>query len=519
MKRFCFIVGGLLMSGMFATVNAQSAYDAGLFIGGELNGTARYVGMGGAMGALGGDLSVMSSNPAAMGIYRSNDLAVSFGFNNSTTESTFNNNMMKDDKTRASFDQAGFVYSNKLGNYSTVRFFNLGFNYHKHKNFNRMFSMGGLLDGFSQSQMMAGYLADVDGMNSASEFDAVLGSDNPYKDYWGKYTALSMMGARTRLVDWPDDQIGLVGWEGYNNLFHSEEWGGINQYDFSMAVNIQDRFYLGATFGVYDALYNRVSSYTEELNDDNGAENGGYTLDNKYRLSGTGFDVKLGMLFRPFEFSPFRIGVAVHSPIWYDMREEYDATLSSDIAYWGETYTETLSDYLPGEYLTYDYRMRTPWKYNVSMGTTFSKAVAIGAEYEYQDFSSTKLRDIDDFELGGEASMKECLQGVHTLKLGIETRMDNFMIRAGYNYSSAAYKKEAYNPLPVYGTRSDYENNKERQTVTFGLGYHTGMFYADLAYKYDMYKSNFYAFEDIDLPATKVDNDRHQLLMTLGIRF
>ena len=38
-----------------------------------MNGTARFVGMGGAMGALGGDISTIGTNPAGIGIYRSND--------------------------------------------------------------------------------------------------------------------------------------------------------------------------------------------------------------------------------------------------------------------------------------------------------------------------------------------------------------------------------------------------------------------------------------------------------------
>jgi hypothetical protein len=52
-----------------------------------------------------------------------------------------------------------------------------------------------------------------------------------------------------------------------------------------------------------------------------------------------------------------------------------------------------------------------------------------------------------------------------------------------------------------------------------GLGYRGSVVYADLAYKYDIYKSDFYAFDDIDLSATKVDNTRHQLLFTLGAKF
>ena len=71
------------------TASAQNAYDAEKLLGNDLNGTARFVGMGGAMGALGGDISVMSSNPAGIGIFRSNDVSISFGFNNTSTKSNF----------------------------------------------------------------------------------------------------------------------------------------------------------------------------------------------------------------------------------------------------------------------------------------------------------------------------------------------------------------------------------------------------------------------------------------------
>ena len=88
--------------------SAQTQYDAARLMGGELNGTARFVGMGGAMGALGGDISVIGTNPAGIGIYRSNDFAVSFGFNNTAAESNFSGTKMKDNRTRASFDQVGY---------------------------------------------------------------------------------------------------------------------------------------------------------------------------------------------------------------------------------------------------------------------------------------------------------------------------------------------------------------------------------------------------------------------------
>ena len=523
MKKNLLMVCGWLV---IASVTAQNAYDAERVLGSELNGTARFVGMGGAMSALGGDISVIGTNPAGLGIYRSNDVAISFGFNNTATESSFNGTNMNESRTRASLDQVGFVYTNKIGNNTSLRFVNFGFNYHKSKNFNRLFTAGGALDGMSQTNYLADEL-EAWGMNSASEFDAVLDAQNPYSGYWNKYPVLGIMGITTRLVDYPNDAV--IGWNGHSNNFFSRETGGINEYDFSVAFNIEDRFYIGATLGVYDLKYNRFSSYTEYLNDDEGYENGGYTLDNYYGLEGTGVDFKLGVIARPFEESPFRIGLAVHTPTWYDMTENYNATLNSDITYWGETYSQTLSDELNPDYLIYDYRLTTPWKFNVSMGTTLQNLVAIGAEYEYQNYSSTQLEDMDGYELGGQADVKEFLKGVHTLRVGMEARMaPQFSIRAGYNYSTAAFQDYAYNPLSLYGTSTDFNNIQSKNTFTFGLGYRGSVIYADLAYKYDMYKSDFCAFDsnynfstgETDLlPAAQVDNSRHQLLLTLGARF
>ena len=45
----------------------------------DVIGTARYVGMGGAMGALGADLGVMGWNPAGIGLYRKSDVGLTFG--------------------------------------------------------------------------------------------------------------------------------------------------------------------------------------------------------------------------------------------------------------------------------------------------------------------------------------------------------------------------------------------------------------------------------------------------------
>ena len=56
---------------------AQETYQDTKLIGNDLNGTARYVGMGGAMEALGADISTTSTNPAGIGLFRSSQLNLS----------------------------------------------------------------------------------------------------------------------------------------------------------------------------------------------------------------------------------------------------------------------------------------------------------------------------------------------------------------------------------------------------------------------------------------------------------
>ncbi|MBD5204411.1 MAG: TonB-dependent receptor, partial [Bacteroidales bacterium] len=52
----------------------QTATDVIPLTQSDLKGTARFMSMGGAFGALGGDLSTLSQNPAGIGVYRSSEL-------------------------------------------------------------------------------------------------------------------------------------------------------------------------------------------------------------------------------------------------------------------------------------------------------------------------------------------------------------------------------------------------------------------------------------------------------------
>lgn len=66
------------------------------------------------MSSLGADLSTIGTNPAGIGLYRSNDVALSFGFNANKSHSDFNGSVMDESRNRASFDQVGLYGVRKL---------------------------------------------------------------------------------------------------------------------------------------------------------------------------------------------------------------------------------------------------------------------------------------------------------------------------------------------------------------------------------------------------------------------
>ena len=107
-RKYTLALAALTLCG---SMSAQDIYKVETLSSNDLNGTARYVGMGGAMNVLGADLSTMGVNPAGIAMYRRNDVALT----GSATIQPEAQTMLDIKKARASFDQAGFVYAGKIG--------------------------------------------------------------------------------------------------------------------------------------------------------------------------------------------------------------------------------------------------------------------------------------------------------------------------------------------------------------------------------------------------------------------
>ena len=541
----------IMTAAMLGTaVSAQETYDNAQLATKDLNGTARYVGMGGAMEALGADLSTIGTNPAGIGMFRRGMVAGSFGFNTLSDAKSFGNA----NKTNMSFDQAGFVYSMRSGRHSMLNF---GFNYTKSKNFDQILTAAGRLNNASQNKLSA--MKNANGVYTLQDKNNGLVSNSgaySQADYlysnvlFNHYDANNPNDPNNAMLSEGDKGVIVnqtTGLPVYYNAtgydFGRSTTGYIGQYDFNVSGNSNDRFYWGFTVGIYDVHYNGSSFYSESLVDGNTAI-GDVAMNDERKITGTGFDVKAGLIFRPAEESPFRIGLYVHTPTWYDLTTRNYTVLNNNTneAY-GSTERGKSSE-------SYDFKFYTPWRFGVSLGHTVGNYLALGATYEYADYTTNDIRVNDGGEVdywgnyyetssrdeAMKQNIKNSLKGVHTVKVGMEFKPEkNFAVRLGYNYQSAMYNKDGYKDgsLESYGTyyasTTDYTNWKDTHRFTAGVGYNYGKFSFDLAYQYSQTNGDFYPFMsyvdnsepkfDNVCDAVKVSNKRNQLLFTVGYKF
>ena len=545
MKKILSIMTAALLG---TAVSAQETYDNAQLATKDLNGTARYVGMGGAMEALGADLSTIGTNPAGIGMFRRSMVAGSFGFNSQQDAKSFGNA----NKTNMSFDQAGFVYSMRSGRHSMLNF---GFNYTKSKNFDQILTAAGRLNNASQNKLSA--------MKNANGVYTLQDKNNGLVSNSGAYSQADYLYSNVLFNHYdannPNDpnnatltDKGVIvnqttGLPVYYNAtgydFGRSTTGYIGQYDFNVSGNSNDRFYWGFTVGIYDVHYNSSSLYSESLVD-GGKAIGDVAMNDERKITGTGFDVKAGLIFRPAEESPFRIGLYVHTPTWYDLTTRNYTVLDNKTS---EAYGS--SDYGKSSE-SYDFKFYTPWRFGVSLGHTVGNYLALGATYEYADYTTNDIRVNDGGEVdywgnyyetssrdeAMKQNIKNSLKGVHTVKVGMEFKPEkNFAVRLGYNYQSAMYNKDGYKDgsLESYGTyyasTTDYTNWKDTHRFTAGVGYNYGKFSFDLAYQYSQTNGDFYPFMsyvdnsepkfDNVCDAVKVSNKRNQLLFTVGYKF
>ncbi len=483
MKRIQYMVVALLLLG--STAMGQNLVDGLRYSDYRIKGTARSAAMGNAFGALGGDFTSASINPAGLGVYRSSEFVVTPSFGKTDVDATYLGQTTNDSKYNIGLPNVGYVATLKNNSGGSVVGLSFGVGYNRLNNYNmkRMIS--------------------ASNANSTLLDDFVANANNGIWD--SSYEELAW---QTYLLN--EDELGyfnIIQDEGYGQSQRKSfsQKGAIDEFLLSFAANFNHKFYLGATVGIHDVNFKENTSLYEYDNNNSFNTFNNYSFNTYLNTTGTGFNFKIGAIYKPVD--ALRLGVALHTPTFYNLHDAFDNAMFSDIDFGEKNY----SAYSPlGDY---DYDLTTPMKAVFSAAYVIGKSAIISVDYEYVDYSTIKLSDggngYDFFDENQE--IKNAYRSVGNLHLGAEYRVNSlFSLRAGYEHFPSPINAE-------YQSADGTTDDAVASTISAGLGFRQGGFFMDAAYKHGFDRNYAEVYSGSDLAQYEITKD--QLLLTIGFKF
>ena len=328
MKAYRYIV--VLVALLIGMVGVCFAQDYARLSGQGIYGTARYVGFGGAMTAIGGDPSAVHDNPAGLGLYRRFEAMTSLEVNIDKTWQTGTGNNAT--YTTFRLPQASVVFSlptPTLGN-EGIQFHNLMLSYRRLNSFNRS------------------YLAK--GIKGVS------------------------LGA---LVDSPTIPLNIpfcTDLLNRTNQMKLRESGYVDEFAFDWSMNISNQWYVGVGLGVQSYLLNSSGDYYETFDSINVAGDY-YDIENETGLilKGLSCNFSLGIIYRPTKW--LRLGLSMHTPSFGVLRTYTSGTFSARTDSVCFSYAPNLT--------SVDRSFRLPWRTSASVAFQCGAYGMLAFQYDF----------------------------------------------------------------------------------------------------------------------------------------
>jgi hypothetical protein len=426
---------------LFSGLYAQNYDDALRYSQVFYGGTSRFMSMGGAFTALGGDMSTLSQNPAGIGVFRSSEISVtpqldyiksSADFHGTTTDYLYNFNL----------SQAGFV-SNLMSSHNSTGLvkFNFGYTFNKTNNLHQT----ARINGISNTSSMSDYWAHN---SQGTYYSDLSGPEGIAFDTWVIDT---LAGSQGKLYKTAFSKYGQT----INRLITNDGFTG--EHAISFGGNYSDKVFFGATFGISQLRY--VSQY---MHSESWPQSDNFSYSDYYEDRGTGYSFKLGTIIKPVE--ALRIGLAYHSPVWYNIDEYFFESMSSNIT--GKGFSSSSNDPM-----RFHYALTTPSRFLAGVAIQIKKVALISADYEYIDYSKAQFSQTGDgYDYSAKNdSIRTNLKSASNFRVGGEYRMNNLYLRAGYAYYGKPFKANKENADLEYNSYSGGIGYRERNfTIDFG---------------------------------------------------
>ena len=459
-----------ILTGVCSIAIAQTTQDVLAYSLEEVQGTARFQAMGGAFGALGGDLSAININPAGSAVFENSILTVTGGIYGRSNTGTLSGMATSTSSGSAELNQVGgvFIFRNNGGpRWQKLAF---GINYDLVRNFDNEFRVVGNsasgIDRYFLNYAQGAPLGPLRVQNNETIVDAYLniGSDLGFADQQ------AFLGFQAGFIDPvnPDDDTNTSYFSnaGYNSV--AQDFSQLTTgYNSKFAMNISGQYnenlYLGASINLHTILYERLN-YLDERGYNSDSPIQASSFDTFLHTEGTGFSVNIGAIARVSQ--GIRLGLAYQSPTWYNLLDDFSQRANTD--FFDKNPDVTNINFNVVNFYE-AYTIKTPAKVTGSMALVFGKSGLISLDYDYQDFSKSGLRPESDTNFASENDfISRNLGGVSSYRIGGEYRLNQVSLRGGYRYQQ--------NPF------SDSSNWGDLQGYSGGLGYIFGPSRLDLAF-------------------------------------
>tara|TARA_R110002167_G_scaffold27186_4_gene92736 strand:+ start:630 stop:2153 length:1524 start_codon:yes stop_codon:yes gene_type:complete len=504
MKKLNLLVLGILSVSL---TNAQDITDALRYSQNEIQGTARFRALSGAFGALGGDMSAVSLNPAGSAVFSKSHASFTLSNLETNSDTKYFNGFNSSSETKFDINQGGLVFV--FGNQSSSnpwKKFTLGIAYDKTNNFDDNWFASGTNtnndNNFSNS--IASYFYDyADGVRlggiSLLDGESISQAYSDIGNVFGFGPQQAFLGYQSYILDpvVDDDNNTLysanISNGDFNQNYSYVATGYNGKMTFNFATQYEDNLYLGINLNSHFINYDRSTSLIET--NQNPSLNY-INFDNNLSTTGNGFSFQLGGIIK---LSPeFRVGVTYDSPTWYTIDEETSQYLATD----GED--NGFIEINPQVVNIYPrYRLQTPAKITGSFAYIFGDKGLFSFDYSRKDYSSTKFKPTTDpFFTTQNNIINSDLVSASTYRFGAEIREKQFSFRGGYRFEQSPYK----NGLTV-GDLNGY---------SFGIGFNFGNTKLDITYDQAKRKSQNQLYNVGLTDAALIDAKNSNITFSLG---
>lgn len=435
-------------------------------------GSARYTALGGAMGALGGDLSAMASNPAGGAVFVTSNFTFSAGLHDYTNKTKYFNNNEKGYYTSLDLNQIGgvFVFDNPEEK-SSFQKFTIGVNYQTNNNYDNEVFVAGRANAsignffLAQAQGIPLDLLQTQSGESISDLYAYLGETH------GSAAQNAFLGYQGYLFDPVDpdnaantNYILNVTGNGFNQEHLLRTKGYNSKFTFNFATQIENNYYVGLNLNTHIIDYDESKFYSE-TNNNTGSSITAIGFEDNLSVEGAGFSLQLGGIAKIAD--NIRVGINWDTPTWYRISESTAQYLETRRIEDSQTLTTVVDPRVINVYADYD--LRTPGKIGVNAAYIFDQHGLISFDYSYKDYSNMKYRPTNDSyfqELN--SAIKDNLKATSTFKAGAEYRFNQLSLRGGFQFEESPYKEKK-----IIGDTTGF---------SLGTGYNFGGWTIDLAY-------------------------------------